>query len=134
MHARAVDQAGAQQMIAESGRQIADRLGLELWEGNGYVEIRPPGTDKGTALNKLVEETGARAVIFGGDAFNDVPAYAELHRLTAENDVPGIAVFSDIPGADESLRAMADLVVPGEPGIHAVMREIIDMTPIRAAA
>ena len=43
------------------------RHGLVVEQGKNVREIRAPGTDKGAALRSIVDETGARLVIFAGD-------------------------------------------------------------------
>lgn len=134
MHAMADDQISAQARLFEAAHGIADDLGLEVFAGHGYVEIRPTGAGKGLALRREVETSGARAVVFGGDQGNDGPAFDELSVIERELQVPGVGVFVDSPSSAPELRQRANLVVPGATGLHQVIREIIDLTPVRYAA
>ncbi len=64
-------------------RELAARHGLVLEPGKKVWEIRAPGMDKGVALRSIVDETGARQVIFAGDDLGDLrPSglYGTLHR------------------------------------------------------
>jgi trehalose-phosphatase len=63
-------------------RELAARHRLVVEPGKKVWEIRAPGMDKGVALRSIVDETGARQVIFAGDDLGDLPAsgpYESLH-------------------------------------------------------
>ena len=103
---------------------LAARLGLAAEPGRMVIELRPPGMDKGIALRRLVRERAAGVVLFCGDDLGDLPAFAAIRALRAEN-IPGCAVAS---ASAESLpvQAQADLVVPGPDGMAALLTAIAD--------
>lgn len=62
---------------------IGTMLGLTVQPGNMMVELRVPGSDKGSAVNRLMETpamTGTRP-IFIGDDLTDEPGFAAAKRL-----------------------------------------------------
>ncbi|KQY85901.1 trehalose-phosphatase [Brevundimonas sp. Root1423] len=64
---QAREQAGAVTALAE---RLADETGLTLQPGNLVVELKTPGTDKGTALTAFMAEapfSGAAPVMLGDD-------------------------------------------------------------------
>ncbi|MGI5238076.1 trehalose-phosphatase [Dactylosporangium sp. CA-139066] len=96
-------------------RALAERYGLALEPGRMVLELRPPGVDKGHALEAIVERHGARSVAYFGDDLGDLAAFDAVERLR-ETGVPGLKVCS---GSDEvpQLAARADLIVDGPPGV-----------------
>lgn len=62
---------------------LADEHGLELQPGKLMIEVRTPGGDKGSAIERLMREphiAGARPV-FMGDDLTDEPGFAAAARL-----------------------------------------------------
>jgi trehalose 6-phosphate phosphatase len=94
---------------------VAARHGLTLEPGRMVLELRPPGIDKGHALDAIVASRTARAVAYFGDDLGDLAAFAAVERLRTAG-VPGLKVCS---GSDEvpELAARADLIVDGPPGV-----------------
>jgi trehalose 6-phosphate phosphatase len=101
---------------------LAADAGLSLEPGRLVLELRPPGTDKGTALRALAAEQAARAVLFCGDDLGDLAAFAAVRALRADG-VPGCTVCSRSP---ESPRVAedADLVVDGPSGVVDLLRAL----------
>ena len=63
--------------------ELADRHGLQLQHGKMVAELRPPGADKGDALQALMREprfVGARP-LFVGDDLTDEHAFAAAAAL-----------------------------------------------------
>jgi trehalose 6-phosphate phosphatase len=104
---------------------LARDTGLELAPGRFVLELRPPGTDKGTTLRRLVADTAARTVVFVGDDLGDLAAVAALRSL----DVAGLVVCSDSPESPQALRREADLVVDGPGGVVAFLAAVADHIP-----
>jgi trehalose 6-phosphate phosphatase len=103
---------------------LAADAGLAVEPGRFVLELRPPGTDKGTALRALVAERAARAVLFCGDDLGDLAAFAAVRALR-EDGVPGCTVGSlsqETPRVAEA----ADLVVDGPAGVVALLRGLAD--------
>jgi trehalose 6-phosphate phosphatase len=103
---------------------LAERHGLTVEPGRLVIELRPPGTDKGTALKNLVSERKSRAVMFCGDDLGDVAAFGAVRALRGSG-IPGLTVCSGSPEVT-ALAAAADLVVDGPDGIAALLTALAD--------
>jgi len=103
---------------------LAGRHGLTVEPGRLVIELRPPGTDKGSALKNLVSERKSRAVMFCGDDLGDVAAFGAVRALRGSG-IPGLTVCS---GSAEvtALAESADLVVDGPDGIAALLTALAD--------
>ena len=103
--------------IDRTARRIADDLGLEIVPGKLVWELRPAVRgDKGDAVRRVVEESGARAVVVVGDDLGDLPAFAAVAELAAAG-VTGLRVAVRSEEAPPDLLAAADLVVEGPDGV-----------------
>jgi trehalose 6-phosphate phosphatase len=98
-------------------RELAARHGLVLEPGKKVWEIRASGMDKGVALRSIVDETGARQVIFAGDDLGDLSAFRAVRDL-ASSGVAGFLVCSASTEQD-ALTELSDVVVDGPPGLAA---------------
>ena len=110
--------------LRESLAALAADAGLALEPGRFVLELRPPGTDKGTALRALVAERAARAVLFCGDDLGDLAAFATVRALRADG-VPGCTVGS-LSKESPRVAEAADLVVDGPAGVVALLRALAD--------
>jgi trehalose 6-phosphate phosphatase len=116
VHTRRADEPqGAFEALRAPLRELAGRHGLALEPGRMVLELRPPGVDKGHALETIVGGHGSRAVAYFGDDLGDLAAFDAVERLR-ETGVAGLKVCS---GSDEvpQLAARADLIVDGPPGV-----------------
>ncbi|MCP2337155.1 trehalose-phosphatase [Actinomadura rupiterrae] len=103
---------------------LAERHGLVVEPGRFVLELRPPGMDKGVALNTFVEETGRPSMLmFAGDDLGDLTAYDTVDALRADG-VPGLKLCS---GSTEvtALAERADLVVDGPDGVVAFLETLL---------
>jgi trehalose 6-phosphate phosphatase len=116
-------QVGAQERLAEPVGELARRVGLEVHHGRRVLELRPPGFDKHGALMTVADPRPA-AVLFAGDDIGDARAFDALDELRAAG-VPGLTLFSDSDEGPAALRARADVVVDGPPGVVAFLRELL---------
>ena len=73
--------------------------------------------DKGTALRRLVAETGARQVIFAGDDLGDLPAFRAVEQLRSEG-IEGLLICS-ASHEEDALAGLSDLVLDGPAGVAA---------------
>ena len=120
VHTRqAPDPAAALDLLRAPLEDLARRTGLTVEPGRYVLELRRPGTDKGTALRALAAERAARSVLFCGDDLGDLAAFAAVRELRA-NGIPGCTVASASPEAQPVSEA-ADLVVDGPPGVVAFL-------------
>jgi len=131
VHTRqAADPEAALTLLRGPLARLAADSGLLLEPGRLVLELRPPGTDKGTALRGLAAERGARSVLFCGDDLGDLTAFAALRELRAAG-VAGCAVASANPEVPQ-VSATADLVVDGPPGVVRLLTSLADA--VRAAS
>jgi trehalose 6-phosphate phosphatase len=103
---------------------LAARHGLVLAPGRNVWEIRTPGMDKGAALRAIVDETGARQVIFAGDDLGDLPAFRAVRELVPAG-VAGLLVCS-ASTEEDALTELADVIVEGPAGLAAWLNELAE--------
>jgi trehalose 6-phosphate phosphatase len=117
---RAADPQGTLEALRGPLGALAARTGLTVEPGRLVIELRPPGTDKGTALKTLATERSPRSVTFCGDDLGDAAAFGAVRALRASG-IPGLAVCSGSAETAAELAAAADLVVDGPDGIVALL-------------
>lgn len=128
VHTRqAADPDGLLATLRPDLRELADRAGLALEPGRFVLELRPPGTDKGTALRELVTERTCRSVVYCGDDLGDLAAYAAVRQLRTAG-IPGCTVCSASPEA-APVAAEADLVADGPAGVVAFLERLASDLP-----
>ena len=73
----------AEQACVDLARALADRHDLHLQPGKLMIEVRAPGGDKGTAIERLMREPDMRGAIplFMGDDLTDEPGFAAAAGL-----------------------------------------------------
>jgi trehalose 6-phosphate phosphatase len=121
---RAADPEGTYARLREPLETFAGEHGLHLEPGKLVLELRAPGTDKGGALRELVDERGARAVVYAGDDLGDLAAYDAVEDMRAKG-MPGLLVYS--LGAERTALAdHADILLDGPPGLVAWLTELAD--------
>jgi trehalose 6-phosphate phosphatase len=116
---RTADPAAALDLVRAPLLELAGQTGLQAEPGRLVIELRPPGADKGIALEELSGHNGVSAVLYAGDDLGDLPAFRAVRRLRACG-VPGLAVRSgsaEVTGLDGE----ADLVVDGPRGIASLL-------------
>lgn len=117
---RLADPAGSFDRLLPLLSAAAQDRNLSVEPGRFVIEIRASGMDKGKALNGLVSEFEAGAVVFVGDDLGDVPAFEAVLEMRAAG-LPALLVCS---GSDEqsALRELSDLVVDGPDGVLEFLR------------
>jgi trehalose 6-phosphate phosphatase len=74
---------------------------LKISEGRCLVELKPPvGCDKGTILNKIIEQYKLEKIIYIGDDITDDDAFKLLKKLETQNKIRSASVLvlsSEIP-------------------------------------
>ena len=127
---RAPDQAAAERRA----REVADAAraaGLVPRAGRKVIEIRPvAGIDKGSAVNRLVRESGVRAALFGGDDHTDLDAFTALRWLQSAGRLSAaICVGVSSAEAPPDLPARSDALVDGTHGFLEVLRALAVSEP-----
>ncbi|MEO6604749.1 MAG: trehalose-phosphatase [Aeromicrobium sp.] len=103
---------------------LAAELGLVVEPGRQVIELRSSGIDKGQALRSLIEETGARHVIFGGDDLGDLPAFEAVEELR-RSGLDGLLICSASTEQD-ALVERADIVLDGPDAVATWLQELAD--------
>jgi trehalose 6-phosphate phosphatase len=115
------DEAEARAELEKIARRAAAEGLVPRW-GRKVLEIRPAvEVDKGTAVQELIREAGARRALYAGDDTTDLDAFAALADASLEH-VVRVAVSSE--EAPPGLAAGADLVVEGTPGLAEMLTRL----------
>lgn len=125
---RTEDPAAAFESLRGPVAALAEEHELLLEPGRMVLELRAPGADKGAALAEFVRESGAGAVLYGGDDLGDLAAFAAVEELRGQG-VPGLLVCSDGGATGESVPEVADradLVVAGPAGLVQLLDGLAD--------
>jgi trehalose 6-phosphate phosphatase len=132
IHTRRLDEpeAAFDRLLPEL-RDLAERHGLVLEPGKNVIEVRSPGMHKGLAVDRLVEELGARGFMFVGDDLGDVDAF----EAVAEHGRSGLATLLVCSASSEesALVALSDVVVHGPDGVLELLSRLArDAAEVRA--
>jgi trehalose 6-phosphate phosphatase len=109
--------------------ELAESVGLRLEPGNLVLELRPPGIDKGVALRRLIDSTGARSVLYAGDDLGDLAAFQALNELRSDG-LYAVLVAARSSGAT-ALTDAADIVVDDPAGVVTVLTALSDAIATR---
>ncbi|GAA1530407.1 trehalose-phosphatase [Kribbella lupini] len=126
---RLADPAGALEALRQPLTELAESVELRLEPGNLVLELRPPGIDKGVAIRRLVESTGARSVLYAGDDLGDLAAFRALSEARADG-LFAVLVAARSSGAAELVEA-ADIVVDDSAGVVTVLTALSDAIAAR---
>jgi trehalose 6-phosphate phosphatase len=121
---RLPDPEAAYERLLPPLRDLATRNGLVVEPGRQVIEVRAPGMDKGQAVEKLVEETGAGAFVFAGDDLGDVDAFQAVAKLEKDG-LPTLLVCS-ASDEESALVPLSDVVVTGPEGVLDLLRKLTD--------
>lgn len=126
---RTTDPAAALDLLREPLTALAARHGLRLEPGRMVLELRPPGIDKGAALERLAGEVRARAVVYAGDDLGDLAAFDAIDRLRATG-IAGLTICVGSPTSPDAVPALserADLVIESPAGlVHLLDRLLVE--------
>jgi trehalose 6-phosphate phosphatase len=127
-HWRGVPDEDAARTRLEGVAQEAEADGLDFHWGRKVLEIRPPvPVDKGQAVRELVERSGVRAALFGGDDATDLDAFAALDSLVAEGALAAaVKIGVDSSEGPSGIVEQADHVVEGTDGFIAVLEALVE--------
>jgi trehalose 6-phosphate phosphatase len=130
VHTRRLDDpAGALELLRAPLTALAQETGLRLEPGNLVLELRPPGIDKGVALRRLIESTGARSILYAGDDLGDLSAYRAIQEQR-ESGLRGVLLATRSSNATELIEA-ADIVVDDPSGVVTVLTALSDAISAR---
>ena len=107
--------------VGEAAARIAAAHDLEVVPGRLVWELRPQvHSDKGNAVRRVVEESGARSLLVAGDDLGDLPAFAVAAELGG-----GLRVAVRSAEAPAELLEEADLVVDGPQGVRELLEHLL---------
>ena len=118
LHVRpVVDPAERERAMSEAMSGPATLDGVFVTEGKNVVEITVREASKGTAIEKLVEETGAELAVFIGDDVTDERGFARLRPddvgiKVGDGETAAAHRVADIPAVIRLLGTLADLRDP----------------------
>jgi trehalose 6-phosphate phosphatase len=106
----------------------AEAAGLATHWGRKVLELRPPVPfDKGQAVRDLVELSGVRTALFGGDDTTDLDAFDALAALVEEGTLDaGLLVGVRSEEGPPAIVERADVVVDGVEGFAQVLAVLAD--------
>jgi trehalose 6-phosphate phosphatase len=121
-HYREADDPGAVEEALEPVSRKAEEAGFEAFRGRKVLEIRPDvSVNKGTAVRRLVDESGARRALYAGDDTTDLDGFAGLDAAGLDHGVR-VAVASE--EGPTLLRKQADVVVEGPEAFAELLRSL----------
>ncbi|MEP9382604.1 trehalose-phosphatase [Nocardioides sp. KR10-350] len=103
-------------------RPLAEQHDLVLEPGKQVIEVRSGGMDKGLAVDRLVDDLKAGAVMFAGDDLGDVEAFESV-TAWGKNGLPTLLVCS-ASSEESALVPLSDVVVHGPDGVLDLMRQL----------
>jgi trehalose 6-phosphate phosphatase len=126
---RLPDPAGALERLRTPLTELAESTELRLEPGNLVLELRPPGIDKGVALRRLLESTGARSILYAGDDLGDLAAYRAIDEQRKDG-LRAVLLATRSSNATELIEA-ADIVVDDPAGVVTVLTALSDAIAAR---
>jgi trehalose 6-phosphate phosphatase len=106
--------------VGEAAARVAAAHDLEVVPGKMVWELRPRvRSDKGDAVRRVLEESGARRLVVAGDDLGDLPAFA----VALGGGGLRVAVRSE--EAPPELLEAADLVVDGPEGVRELLEHLL---------
>ncbi|TDU88756.1 trehalose 6-phosphatase [Kribbella voronezhensis] len=126
---RLPDPVGALEALRTPLSELAESVGLHLEPGNLVLELRPPGIDKGVALRRLLESSGARSVLYAGDDLGDLAAFKAIDSLRSDG-LYAVLVAARSSGATGLIES-ADIVVDDPAGVVTVLTALADAIATR---
>lgn len=122
----AAREADAEREAKEVAARAAEG-GLEARWGRKVLELRPAsGIDKGSAIERLIDQHGADRALYGGDDITDLDAFRALRRMRSDGRLEhaacvGVASDEEPPG----LREHSDVVVAGTAGFLDLLNSLV---------
>ncbi len=126
---RLADPAGALETLRTPLTELAESTELRLEPGNLVLELRPPGIDKGVAIRRLLESTGAQSILYAGDDLGDLAAYRAIEEQRKAG-LRAVLLATRSSNATELIEA-ADIVVDDPTGVVTVLTALSDAIAAR---
>ncbi len=126
-HWRDVPDEDAAERWLQNVAQEAEAKGLAIHWGRKVLEIRPPvPIDKGQAVRSMVESSGLRAALYGGDDVTDLDAFDALEALVAGGELEvKVCVGVSSSEGPKAIVDRADVAVDGVGGFADVLAALL---------
>lgn len=112
--------------ILDVASRTAAAEGLNVEPGKLVWELRPPTAgDKGSAVRRVVAESGATDLVVVGDDLGDLPAFDAAEALRGAG-IRSTRVAVESAETPPALLAKADLLVKGPAGVLALLETIVN--------
>jgi trehalose 6-phosphate phosphatase len=114
----------------EEVARAAERGGLVAHWGRKVLEIRPPlRFDKGTALERLLDEGDFDGALYAGDDTTDLDCFRKLRELRSSGRLShAVCVGVDSDEGPPQIVGEADLTVDGPAGMHDLLAALLQDT------
>lgn len=107
--------------VGEAAARVAAAHDLEVVPGKMVWELRPRvRSDKGDAVRRVLEESGARRLVVAGDDLGDLSAFAVAAEVGG-----GLRVAVRSDEAPAELLEAADLIVDGPEGARELLEHLL---------
>ena len=118
---RLTDGAAALDRLIVPITDLAQSNGLSVEPGRSVIEVRAPGTHKGSAVHTLARELGTDGFFFAGDDLGDLAAYAAVAELRQQGQSTLLVCSSS--DEQQALLDLADIAVHGPDGVVGLLRQ-----------
>jgi trehalose 6-phosphate phosphatase len=110
----ASDQEAAHRELLRLAVAEATARGLKVTEGRMVIELRPKlAINKGTAIARVVEQSGLKGIVFLGDDVTDTDGFRAVTKLRDAGLVSGTNVAVVAPETDPAVAEAADVAIHG---------------------
>jgi trehalose 6-phosphate phosphatase len=110
----APDQEAAHRELLRLVVAEASARGLKVTEGRMVIELRPKlAINKGTAITRVVEQSGLKGVVFLGDDVTDTDGFRAVTKLRDVGLISGTNVAVVAPETDPMVAEAADVAIHG---------------------
>jgi len=122
-----LDVAATHRALAEACAEATTGLPLRVLPGRLVLEIVPDvAVDKGTVAARLLQTHHPAGALYLGDDVTDLPAFAALADWGKATGRTALRLAVHSSEGPPALRAMADYVVEGVPGVATVLTALSD--------
>jgi trehalose 6-phosphate phosphatase len=121
----AVDEAAAKGALERVASAASDAGLVPHW-GRKVLEIRPPvAVDKGSALERILQESSVEAALYGGDDATDLDAFRKLRELRSSGALEhAVCVGVGSEEGPAQITDEADLLVEGPSGFRELLTRL----------
>ncbi|HKJ28127.1 MAG TPA: trehalose-phosphatase [Anaerolineales bacterium] len=108
-------------------KELAQRLGVDLFSGRKVYELRPPiGVDKGTAFAGLLQDFNVQAAVYLGDDTTDAAAFKKAQALRAAGECQAYSLGVESANTPPEVLTYADYLVDGVGDVAAFFAMLLD--------